>query len=323
MFSNFSCSIKYMNRCSNSVFYDFRGNSCFTFLSPLSSYSKDNNNTILLRALEGFGIKAEPSGRNDLVLTDSKRKFSGSAFKVSRDRAFHHGTLLINVDMEGMTKYLNPNKAKLLSKGITSVQSRVANLSDLCSILTHDNLSANIADEFCAFYDVDPQRVFREDLQYETLSRIDELNGYYDALRDWSWRFGQTPHFTHELEKRFDWATMDICLTSNNGMITEATIYSDSLFPIFVDLLRETLVQAPYDVPGVQKAFANMRKRLHELSQPRVVQSAPEVVAQAVGDARSVFYRTALEEASTISVAERDAMLGHLDEFEKWFVTAM
>ena len=75
------------------VFHDL-GNTNFTFLSGADEYDKERNNRIITDALARFGITAEPSGRNDIIVEG--RKVSGSAFKKKRDRAFHHGTMLIN-----------------------------------------------------------------------------------------------------------------------------------------------------------------------------------------------------------------------------------
>jgi lipoate---protein ligase len=63
-------------------------------------------------SLKQFGIAAEASGRNDITTTDGL-KVSGSAYKLSGSRACHHGTTLIDVDMDQLAKYLNPNKEKL------------------------------------------------------------------------------------------------------------------------------------------------------------------------------------------------------------------
>lgn len=56
--------------------YQDLGNTCFSFLTP---YDKDDkleyrtvNNQIILEALSKLGVKAEVSGRNDLV-TDGKK----------------------------------------------------------------------------------------------------------------------------------------------------------------------------------------------------------------------------------------------------------
>jgi lipoate-protein ligase A len=114
--------------------YQDLGNSIFSFMQRASfSYDyKGENNQTLLHALELCGINAESTGRNDL--TFEGKKISGSAFKLDtfkgRTSSLHHGTLLIDIDLNGVTKYLNPNKAKLQSKGINSVASRVMNLSE-------------------------------------------------------------------------------------------------------------------------------------------------------------------------------------------------
>jgi len=69
---------------------------------------------------------------------------SGSAYRLNlggKDgrgkKALHHGTILFNVDLKALQKYLNPNKKKLQSKGIDSVISRVMNLNETYPNLSH------------------------------------------------------------------------------------------------------------------------------------------------------------------------------------------
>jgi lipoate-protein ligase A len=70
---------------------------------------------------------------------DKERKISGSAYKLrlgnhktgEGKRSLHHGTMLLDLELDALTKYLNPNKAKLLSKGVDSVIQRVINLKEL------------------------------------------------------------------------------------------------------------------------------------------------------------------------------------------------
>ena len=77
---------------------------------------KTYNNGLLVDSLKDCGINAAPSGRNDLV-ADDQYKISGSAYKLkfrnSRVKALHHGTLLIDVNLQALGSYLNPNKLKL------------------------------------------------------------------------------------------------------------------------------------------------------------------------------------------------------------------
>ena len=101
------------------VYHDHQ-NLNFTFMSGVDVYDKERNFEIIIDALSKFGIKAETSGRNDMIV--GGRKISGSAFKLTKDRAFHHGTLLVDVDLGRLGNYLNPDVLKLESKGIKSVK---------------------------------------------------------------------------------------------------------------------------------------------------------------------------------------------------------
>ena len=88
----------------------------------------ENNNKIILSALRNLGFNAELSGRND-VTVDGK-KISGQAFCLRANACYHHGTILINSDVERMRSALSPSKLKLQSKGVASVVARVGNLKD-------------------------------------------------------------------------------------------------------------------------------------------------------------------------------------------------
>lgn len=114
------------------VFHDL-GNTCFTFMAGKPEYDKTISTSIVLNALNALGVSAEASGRNDLVVktAEGDRKVSGSAYRETKDRGFHHGTLLLNADLSRLANYLNPDKKKLAAKGITSVRSRVTNLTEL------------------------------------------------------------------------------------------------------------------------------------------------------------------------------------------------
>lgn len=123
------------------VFHDL-GNTCFTFMAGKPEYDKTVSTAIVLAALNSLGVTAEASGRNDLVVkTDSgDRKVSGSAYRETMDRGFHHGTLLLNADLSRLANYLNPDQKKLQAKGITSVRGRVANLVELLPGITHQQV---------------------------------------------------------------------------------------------------------------------------------------------------------------------------------------
>lgn len=239
------------------VFQDL-GNTCFTFMTarepgttPKDLYAR--NNVILIGALARLGVQAETSGRNDLVVRRGEESFkiSGSAFKESPDRCFHHGTMLLNVDLGRLGRYLTPNQKKLEAKGIKSVQSRVMNLIDLVPGLDHDAFSAALVAEFFAYYGTEcPLEV----LDHESLAQIPALDRYYETLRSWDWVFGKTPSFLHKLEHRFSFGMVEIYLNTERGRMRDVKLFSDSLDPEFIEGAAQRLEGHPYTPQGIAAA---------------------------------------------------------------------
>ncbi|GAM16834.1 hypothetical protein SAMD00019534_000090, partial [Acytostelium subglobosum LB1] len=234
--------------------YQDMGNSIYTFLSPTNQYDKARNSDILIDSLRKFGVRAELSGRNDLVV-DGK-KVSGAAFKQSGPRSFHHGTMLLDLDLNALQRYLNPNKEKLRSKGITSVISRVCNLKTLVPHITHEQWCQSVMDSFFRCYG---KRCDVEELSRSDLQKIPALKEVYDVLSSWEWRYGSTPSFDHQLEHRFDWGTVDINFNCNRGIVESCKIYSDSLNPLMIELLSENLVGIRYNELGVLEALDKVK----------------------------------------------------------------
>lgn len=242
------------------VFHDL-GNTNFTFLSPKHAYDQTANFTIIINALKKLGIDAEQSGRNDMQVGD--RKISGSAFKHAADRSFHHGTLLVNANMQKLGDYLNPHPLKLKAKGIKSVRARVANLVAFNDAINHETLSEAIIEAFCEYYG---ETAPVEQLDEASLAKQPALNAYYQQMADWDWRFGKTPEFSHHIETRFDWGMMDVHLDIKQAVITEVVIFSDALNIELIDLLKETLTGVKYNKHEIQDALAELAKAQPELA---------------------------------------------------------
>ncbi|MES1965717.1 lipoate--protein ligase [Psychrobacter sp. AH5] len=242
------------------VFHDL-GNTNFTFLSPKEDYDQDANFTIIVNALKKLGINAEQSGRNDMQVGD--KKISGSAFKHALDRSFHHGTLLVDANMQKLGDYLNPHPLKLQAKGIKSVRSRVANLVDFNADINHEVLSEAIIEAFCEYYDATAPV---EELDEASLAKQPALDKYYQQMADWDWRFGKTPQFNHHIETRFDWGIIDLHMDVQQAVITEVVIFSDALNVELIELLKETLTDIKYNRNEVKAKLGKLAKAHAELA---------------------------------------------------------
>ena len=93
--------------------------------------------------LNALGAKVEVSGRNDIVLTGGG-KICGNAFYHLANRNIVHGTMLYDTNIRLMSGALTPERAKLLSKGVKSVQSRVSLLKDTLSGIGIEKLRRHI-----------------------------------------------------------------------------------------------------------------------------------------------------------------------------------
>eukprot|EP01133_Synstelium_polycarpum_P020004 gene20004-23969_t len=234
--------------------YQDRGNSIFTFLSPMHAYNKTRNTEILTKALDRFGVSATASGRNDVIVDG--RKVSGAAFKQSGKRAFHHGTMMLDVELQALERFLNPSKEKLKAKGISSVIARVCNLRTIVPTITHEAWNDALIESFQSTYNA---RCDIEDLPRDQLLAIPSLKETYDGLSAWDWRYGTTPPFEHQFEKRFDWGTLDINMNCEKGIIQKVKIYSDALNPLMIEIIAENLMGMRYDSSGITTALDRVK----------------------------------------------------------------
>lgn len=221
------------------VFHDL-GNTCFTFMAGKPEYDKSISTGIILDALHSLGLTAGASGRNDLVVTttDGERKVSGSAYRETKDRGFHHGTLLLNADLSRLANYLHPDPKKLQAKGITSVRSRVANLVELMPDITHEQICDAVTESFFKHYG---ERVEAEHISPRYEPDMPNFSEQFLKQSSWEWNFGQAPAFNHQLDERFVWGGVELHFDVERGLITRAQMFTDSLNPAPLEALAERL----------------------------------------------------------------------------------
>lgn len=214
------------------VFHD-TGNLNFTFITTDEQYSTPRQLQVIINAVGKLGIKAEFTGRNDIV-AENGAKFSGNAFRYSGNISMHHGTILIDADMSRLGKYLVPSPAKLKAKGVDSVRSRVINLKEIREDITVDMVKAAVMEAFREEYG-----------EYEVISESDldasALNEKIQRYSSWEWNKGGTPAFDLRLDTRFPWGGVELLLTLKKGVIETAAAYSDAMDEEFIIRLSRAL----------------------------------------------------------------------------------
>ncbi len=112
------------------VYHDL-GNLNFSFITKDDGESFHNFKKFtdpVVEALRELGVQAELSGRNDILVEG--RKISGNAQFSTKGRMFSHGTLMFDSEIDHVVSALKVRKDKIESKGIKSIRSRVANISE-------------------------------------------------------------------------------------------------------------------------------------------------------------------------------------------------
>lgn len=235
------------------VFHDL-GNLNFSFVLPRGAYDVHRQLEVIRRAVGEFGIEAEFSGRNDLLAGGAK--FSGSAFKLSDRVGLHHGTLLVDVNMDRLSRYLVPGADKLKAKGIKSVRSRVCNLTEFNPALTIPALAEALRRAFAAEYGhADPMTV--DDLDR---ARLAELEAQYAS---WDFRMGKALPFDATLSHRFDWGGVTLELSLRQGRVERAGVWSDAMDEAMIDQIAPAL-------RGVRYVNADLSRALAALDHPHM-----------------------------------------------------
>lgn len=230
------------------VYHD-SGNLNFSFIQSSRDHLKDHNNEIIINALKDFGIHAYASGRSDLMLVHNEQnfKFSGSAFKQKKDRSFHHGTLLIDANLENLNDYLHAKAKSIEAKGIKSVRSNVINLTQLNNKISKEALIESISKSFKNFYGVN--EIERHDvLKYESQIEVQE---YLNTLKDWSWLYGETPSFNINVDISYGQCHLKV----NKGIITACEFNEHSVHPSLLEVVENKMVGVKFTSITLEQLF--------------------------------------------------------------------
>jgi lipoate-protein ligase A len=170
------------------VYHD-EGNLNFGVIVPRTEYREAKQYELIFQTLEKFGVKASKLRKNSLAV-DGK-KFSGQAFCFRGQHVLHHGTLLVNSDLDRLGRYLGSEITGIETKAIASIPSEVMNLSDATLGLTVEKLSAALIETFKEMYGKDGGLECWNDGMIPEA----ELLPVIENLSSNDWKLNHTPRF--------------------------------------------------------------------------------------------------------------------------------
>ncbi|CAO3661164.1 unnamed protein product [Umbelopsis ramanniana] len=256
-------------RSGGGTVYHDMGNSIYTIFMPRAAFTRDANAELVARALHQLDIPAYINSRHDIAVDGFK--VSGSAYKLTNRRAYHHGTMLIDTDVDMLRGALKVDKDRLVTKGVASVPSPVTNLRSYSYTIDHQQFCEAVIEEFLYTHNdnipVEPTIFSKDDIS----NLPEEVMKSKEELTSWDWIYGQTPEFTHDFEMNMSWGTVTAFIRSRHGRVTEASLtstVSEAQEVMVIAALEEALLGCKYSPQGVDDARAKIEHNIPGLINP-------------------------------------------------------
>ncbi|SMN20183.1 similar to Saccharomyces cerevisiae YJL046W AIM22 Putative lipoate-protein ligase, required along with Lip2 and Lip5 for lipoylation of Lat1p and Kgd2p [Maudiozyma saulgeensis] len=193
------------------------GNVNYSFITSRNEFHSSFFNELILKWLYLFDktLPITLNKRSD-ILFDGK-KCSGSAFKIAQGKAYHHGTMLVNSNLDNFHGLLKPKDTpgvKWDSPSVDSVRSNISNISlestdrfvDICIDGFKTDFKGSSPNEIPVFF-------CNEE---ETIN--DEILSTIDTLKSDKWKYFSGPKFDIEfLDKQ-------VLISCEKGMVTKSNV---------------------------------------------------------------------------------------------------
>lgn len=232
------------------VYHDL-GNLNFSFITKDDGESFHNFRKFtepVVDALRKLGVNAELSGRNDLTVEG--RKVSGNAQFSTKGRMFSHGTLMLDSEIDSVVSALKVKKDKIESKGIKSIRSRVANISEfLTEKMTIEEFRSLLLENIFG----DKDQIEEYVLTNEDWKKIHQLSE--ERYQNWDWNYGKSPKFNLQHSHRFPVGGIDIRLDVDKGKVENCKIYGDFFGVGDVSEIENKLMGVRYEKAELEKAL--------------------------------------------------------------------
>lgn len=235
------------------VYHDL-GNLNFSFITRRAAEDIHNFKKFtapVIRVLRELGVPAELGGRNDILAAG--KKISGNAQYITSRRMVSHGTLLVDSDLERVVEALRVKPSKIQSKGIKSVRSRVANISEfLPERLEVERLRLLLLQGiFDGAAEVPRYRLGAAD--WDAIHHLAE-----ERYKTWEWNWGHSPDFNIQRSMRFELGEIDARIDVQGGHIQTIKFYGDFFSQGAPGALEARLAGARYERESLAAALAGI-----------------------------------------------------------------
>jgi len=236
------------------VYHD-KGNLNFSFIMDRDFYDRDRQLKVILSAVRSFGIDASVNSRYDLIAQG--KKFSGSAHRFKKKTALHHGTLLLAVDKENLSRYLKPSPHAIHGNSTSSIRSEVINLTEMTLPISVNDLKQSI---LIAFQEEYQSKASPLDLNSDIDREV--LPNFIKDFTTWDWHYGRTPSFRMVCEILVKNRPQQLTFFVKEGRVEDLRSEPFSQMDRTAQHLADTLLGVRFRQPDLQERLKNNDSKL-------------------------------------------------------------
>lgn len=182
------------------------GNVNYCFMTSNEDFSREKHSKMIMESVNAVGdapggpnVELKLNSRFDIV-DISDNKVSGSAYKIQRLKAYHHGTMLLNSKLDVLKALLHrgENLGVIEGNGTASVKSPVTNIG-----MEKNLFIETVIKGFSGMYGVDFEDESGPFVQLNVIQQSDLPEKVYNTaeeMKTYHWAYGQTPKFTHVIK---------------------------------------------------------------------------------------------------------------------------
>jgi lipoate-protein ligase A len=160
---------------------------------------------------------------------------------------------MLNSEIDNVVSALKVKKDKIESKGIKSVRSRVANISEF---LTEKLDISEFRSLLLKNIFEGQEGILEYVLTEEDWEKIHQLSK--ERYQNWEWNYGRSPKFNLQHSHRFPVGSIDVRLEVNKGVIENCKIYGDFFGVGEVSEIEDKLIGARYEKNEIEKTLADI-----------------------------------------------------------------
>lgn len=187
----------------------------YSYMTTREAFSRAFFGNVIVKELNDrqLGLPLKLNERHDIITADSGKKVSGSAYKISKGKSYHHGTMLLNSKLDVLRSLLNTKDregvVEFRCNSVPSVPAPVTNIE-----VDNEDFIDAVSEGFIDTY---------EDCELIELDEIpEEVQTIAHELEQWDWKFGTTPKFEMDVQHK----DFKISFSVEKGRLTDFSVDS-------------------------------------------------------------------------------------------------